>query len=103
MLRWTEASASWSNCYAVATHEHATSTSFSTCLQLTGRDVEPEEPGRYGLGNLELMAPEDSGAESASPGAALLKMPTLAISVPAVPYGAAPVPGTFVANVTPSH
>jgi hypothetical protein len=103
MLQWTEASASWSNRYAVATHEHATSTSFSTCLQLMGRDVELEELGRYGPGNLKLMAAEDPRAESASPRAVLLKMPALAISVPAVPYGAAPVPGTFIANITPSH
>jgi hypothetical protein len=84
----------------VATYVHSNSSSFPTRLQLTGGDAEPEEPHRYGLGNPRIIAPEDPGAEAASPGAVLLKTPTLTISVLAVPCRVSPAPGTSVANVT---
>jgi hypothetical protein len=56
-----KANASWSNLSVVATYEHTSSASFSTRLQLTGMDVEPDEPGRYAPSNHRLMAPEDTG------------------------------------------
>jgi hypothetical protein len=84
----------------VGTCEHANCTLFSTHLQLMSGDVEPEEPGRYGPGNPKLKAPEDPGAEAASPRAMLLKMPSPTISEIAMPYGVPPASGTSIANVT---
>jgi hypothetical protein len=99
MLQWTKGSALWSNHSAVATCEHANSASFSTRLQLTGRDAEPEEPCKYVPGNPGLMAPEDPRAEAASPGATLLETLVPAISELMVPCGAPLAPKTSVANI----
>jgi hypothetical protein len=103
MLRSTEASALCRNRSAVATCEHANSALFSTRLQLTGGDAEPEEPCSYSLGNPGLMAPKDLGVEAASPRVVLPETPTPAISVPAAPCRALPAPGTSIANVTVGH
>jgi hypothetical protein len=103
MLQWTEASASWSNVSMMATCEHASSTLFSTHLKLMGRGAEPKEPGRYGLGNHGLMAPEDPGAEATSPEATLPKMPAPALSVLVTPCRAPQAPRTSIANVTVGH
>jgi hypothetical protein len=46
------------------------------------------------------MAPEDPGAEAASPGAVLPETLAPAISVPVAPYEALPTLGTSIANVT---
>jgi hypothetical protein len=100
MLRWTEANVWWSNHSALATYEHASSASLSTCLQLMGGDAKLEELGRYGPSHSGLMAPEDPGVKAAPPRAALPGMLALEISVPLTPCGVPPVPSTSVANVT---
>jgi hypothetical protein len=76
----------------VVTYKHASSASLSTSLQLMGGATESEEPGKYDLGNSEPMAPEDSRAEDAPPGAAL--------PVPMIPHGAPRTPRTSIDNDT---
>jgi hypothetical protein len=100
MLQWTKASVRWSNRSAVVTCEHASSTSLSTHLQLMSGDMESEESGRYGPNNSGRMAPEHPGAEAAPAGAALPGMLAPDISVPTMPQGAPPTPGTSIANAT---
>jgi hypothetical protein len=73
MLRWTEASVWWSNSSVVVTYENTSFASVSTHLELMGRDIGLEEPGRYGPG---MLAP---------PRAVLPGMLAPDISVPMMP------------------
>jgi hypothetical protein len=98
MLRWTEASVSWSKHFASATHEHASWASPSTRLQLMNGDIQSEDPGKKGPSDPRLVANEDPGAMGAPPGISLLEALPPAIPAPMTPYGMPPMPGTSTVN-----
>jgi hypothetical protein len=100
MLWWTEASVSRNNCFATATRQHASWASPSTRLQLMDRDAQLVDPGKNGLGDPGLMAPEDLGAVAAPPETSLLEALLPTISAPTTPCGTSSMLGTSAVDAT---